>query len=255
MPWRKSKTDILADNRIIHKKTVHILVRRLGKDGFVLRRFEITLLAGLVLALLITPLTGFAKDSGHLRQGVVRLHILANSDSEADQQLKLAVRDRILAETDELFGNASSGTQALEAARQNLDRIVELAQQEITANGYSYPVLGKVTRLYFTTRVYDDVTLPAGDYDAVQLTIGEGKGHNWWCVMYPPMCIPAAQAKRDYPEEEEIRSLNTRPAYKMGFAVVELAEQVAHYFEREQKPEPQDTDEKQLDNSIILQYD
>ncbi len=211
------------------------------------------------MALLITPLTGFARDSDHLRQGVVRLHILANSDSRDDQQLKLAVRDKILAETDGLFLSAHNGGEALEAARDNMDEIVAIAQQELAAWGRSYQVRGQVARLYFTTRVYDDVTLPAGEYDAVQLTIGEGKGKNWWCVMYPPMCIPAALADQNEqaqpPEEAEIRNLNARPAYKMGFAVVELVEKAARYLAQEQEEKPVDSDKLALDFLDKLQYD
>ena len=145
---------------------------------------------GLVATLLISSAVSFAETCGPIRNGVLRLHILANSDSDEDQRLKLAVRDRVL--TLDLFssGHAASKEEAEQETASSLLEIEEAAREELRRQGCTDDVKAELVRMYFTTRVYENVTLPAGYYDAVRITIGEGAGHNWWCVLYPPLCIP-----------------------------------------------------------------
>ena len=124
-----------------------------------------------------------------LSESVVRLHILANSDSAADQALKLAVRDRILSEASYIFENTQDPKAALSAADQNSQLIRGIAEDEIRRQGYSYTASVKVGQFAFPTKVYGDIMLPAGKYNAVRIEIGSGSGKNWWCVMYPPLCF------------------------------------------------------------------
>ena len=131
-----------------------------------------------------------------LRQNVLRLHIIANSDSEADQALKLKVRDGILNASGDLFGTTDNIDFAIMTVENNLEELKGIASEIIEQNGFSYGVEAKVEKSYFKTREYDDFTLPAGEYDSLIITIGEGKGKNWWCVIflkfvYPPLWIEA----------------------------------------------------------------
>ena len=131
----------------------------------------------------------FGSECRDIRESVFRLHILANSDSSEDQQLKLKVRDRILAESEHLFSDNSDLEEAVESANSSLDFLESIAKDEIIRNGYDYDVSISVENTYFNTRTYGNITLPAGEYTALRIVIGEGAGHNWWCVMFPPICV------------------------------------------------------------------
>ena len=151
---------------------------------------ELSLLVGLLVALLWGMWS--VKEQQRLADKVVRLHILANSDSDADQALKLRVRDAVVEAAAGWLDSAADTGEALELARASLPRLEEVAQRTVTEAGYTYPVTVELCRMYFTTRQYDAVTLPAGTYEAVRVTIGAGAGRNWWCVVYPPLCAGAA---------------------------------------------------------------
>ena len=201
------------------------------KQGTI-RRLDAALGAGLLLAMLITPLAGFGQRCAQVRQEVLRLHILANSDSEADQALKLRVRDAVLEETGGLFAAAGTLEEAQAAALENLPAIEAAARRALAEAGSDAPVKAELTRMYFNTREYgEDTTLPAGEYQALRLSIGEARGRNWWCVMFPPLCVPAAEAavagQESKAVEEDIEALNQEPHYRLSFAVVEWLEELA----------------------------
>lgn len=139
---------------------------------------------------------------------VVRFHVLANSDSEADQALKLAVRDRILKEYGELLGRCESKQETLEALEEVQQEICETAVQAVAEQGASYPVRVCLVREPFPFKKYDDLIFPAGVYDALRIEIGEAEGQNWWCVLYPQMCFVDA-AWGHTTEESHIRLENT----------------------------------------------
>lgn len=166
------------------------------------------LLAGLIFTLFLSSAQAFADTCDPIREEVLRLHILADSDSEEDQQVKIAVRDKLLSlhlfDTD----GVNSRLEAEQAAQENLLTIKAAAQQEVYAQGHTDQVEAEIVRMYFSTRVYDTVTLPAGYYDAVRITIGSGEGHNWWCVLYPQMCYVDATWSEPT-EESHIRLQNT----------------------------------------------
>ncbi len=130
-----------------------------------------------------------ARTETALAHGIIRLHVRANSNSEEDQSLKLKVRDRILSESKAMAQNISDTESAQNVIIQNLDHLQAAAQNEIAKNGYDYPVNIRFGKSDFPTRIYGDMTLPAGAYEALIVEIGSGKGENWWCVMFPPLCF------------------------------------------------------------------
>lgn len=189
-----------------------------------MKRFDISLVIGLVFTICFTSFVSFARDCAEVRHGVIRLHVLANSNGEADQRLKLAVRDKILGETAEIFSLSTSKEQAEKAAREQLGLIERTARAEVLRQGYDYPVKAEFVYMFFETRTYDEATLPAGHYNAVRVSIGDAKGKNWWCVLFPPLCIPAASEK--LPIEEQIEQLGQQPRYVPKLALLELAESI-----------------------------
>lgn len=185
-----------------------------------MRRWEWAMLIGLIIAILLDGVTAFAGECTEIRQETLRLHILANSDSPEDQELKLQVRDALLAQWGELFTQPKTRQEARDLAKELLPQMEETAREVIREKGYQYPVRAYLTRMDFTTRTYPGFALPAGEYEAIRVEIGSAQGQNWWCVMFPPMCVPAAQSRQESPLEKEILSLGT-PAYEPRFALVE----------------------------------
>ncbi len=120
---------------------------------------------------------------------VVRFHVLANSDSEADQALKLQVRDRVGAYVSDLLKSVESRDETLGVIQEHLTDIESVAQQEILRQGYTYGVRASLETTEFPVKEYGKYHMPAGDYTALRVQIGEAKGQNWWCVMYPNMCF------------------------------------------------------------------
>lgn len=213
---------------------------------FFLKRFKTALGLGLLLAIVLTSsFSSFSAVCAEIRQDTLRLHILANSDTEADQQLKLAVRDAILAGTGDLFGAAASKQAAEQRVDANLDNIRRIAETVIRQQGYDYPVRVTRTNLYFATTRYPDtgLTMPAGRYDAVRVEIGRAEGKNWFCVLFPPLCVPAATAdaarEAAYTEEEQAV---TGGGYEVRFAVLEWLEQAKESLARATKKQENDAD-------------
>ena len=154
-----------------------------------LKRIEAALLCAVLVASLCS-VTSFASSCAQIRESVLRLHVLANSDSDADQALKLQVRDAVLEEGAHIFDGSLTAGEAEQAIEQALPQLERAARSEVMKRGYTYEVHITVSEEYFDTRTYEDeVTLPAGRYRAVRVIIGSGEGHNWWCVMYPNMCF------------------------------------------------------------------
>lgn len=175
----------------------------------------------------------FQTDCREISDEVFRLHILANSDSDADQSLKLKVRDRVLVYTQSLFEKAESKQEAETLISENLQAISNEALKEVRDNGYSYPVTAQITKMYFTTRHYESYTLPSGMYDALRITIGSGEGHNWWCVMYPSICISSEEmqdeaAKDTFSDSQYDIVKNEKYEYK--FKIVEIFEKICSCF-------------------------
>lgn len=155
---------------------------------------------------------------------VFRLHILANSDSAEDQQLKLGVRDYVLDKSANLFEDASSLDEAVDNANKNIDKLTEYAQQAVRSLGYDYPVTVNVDKEFFDTRTYDNFYMPAGVYNCLKIIIGEGKGHNWWCVMYPSVCLSGCTDDLDKALTKEEKDFITSNEFVPKFKIVEIYE-------------------------------
>lgn len=183
-----------------------------------------------IIFLLLWNISVFAYQCGEIRSDVLRLHILANSDSEEDQQLKLKVRDAILEEGFEIFDGSVTIENAVNKISPQMNRIKETAEKIIKENGFNYNVTVTLDEEFFSTRIYNDsVTLPAGKYLALKVIIGSGEGKNWWCVMFPALCLPAAETNQREEidkvlnsDEEEIILESSK--YAVKFKIVEIIE-------------------------------
>ena len=163
-----------------------------------LKVWEIALLIAVVVCLA----SGAAaiQSQEQLSEKVVRLHVLANSDSEEDQALKLTVRDAVLEEAEQLLKRTENRGEAEGLLRGQLLELEELANETVRNAGYEYPVTVKLEEVEFPTRTYEGFSLPAGEYLALRVLIGEAAGRNWWCVVFPPLCTVAAA---EFPEVAE----------------------------------------------------
>ena len=191
-----------------------------------IKRIELSVIIALV-ATFVFSVAGFGAECNSVRNDVLRLHILANSDSEADQAVKLLVRDALLESGSELFSGVADKETAAVILEKERDKIITVAESVLRENGFSYSVDVKLVTEYFTTRVYDDFTMPAGEYLALKIILGEGAGHNWWCVMFPPLCLPAATEKCDidaFFSENGADIIESSPEYEIRFKIVEVFE-------------------------------
>lgn len=184
-------------------------------------------LCALLVVVSITPTITMSES---ISQKVFRLHILANSDSDEDQQLKLKVRDKILQESEKMFSSCNSVDEAINISRESIDKLKNISRQVIAYYNYDYDVRAYVTKEYFETREYDNFTLPAGIYDCLKIEIGQGKGHNWWCVMYPSVCISGCTDDFDSTLTEDEKRLIESDNYVIKFKVVEIYEKIKSKF-------------------------
>ena len=127
--------------------------------------------------------------SANLSDSVFRLHIIANSDSKEDQDLKYIVRDNLIQYMNKLCENCSSKTEVIEIAKNNIYNFKQIAEDTIKEHGFSYDVNVEIGNFEFPTKSYGDISFPAGYYDALKVKIGNSSGQNWWCVMFPPLCF------------------------------------------------------------------
>lgn len=127
--------------------------------------------------------------SSNLSDSVFRLHIIANSDSSADQELKLKVRDNIINYMNTLTSSSSDKKDVISMVNNHLDSFKEIALNTIKGNGYNYDVNIEIGNFHFPTKSYGDISFPAGNYDALKIEIGDAIGQNWWCVLFPPLCF------------------------------------------------------------------
>ncbi|MBR5246390.1 MAG: stage II sporulation protein R [Clostridia bacterium] len=177
---------------------------------------------------------GFSQQCDDIRNKVLRMHVIANSDENYDQKLKLKVRDAVLNEGGELFDGSLTADDAEEKIKPNIKRLEDVAIDTVRREGYDYDVRIYVVDEFFKTRVYENsVTLPAGEYTAIKVVIGEGKGENWWCVMFPPMCLPSASENtqiNDVLNEEEIEIVSDYKRYTFKFKFLEIYKELTKKF-------------------------
>lgn len=183
------------------------------------RKYIICILVGVAISALATAGLVKAKEirvQEKMAEEVFRFHVLANSDSEEDQTLKLEVKEAVLAFMKEELPSSDSVTETKEWAKNNLEEITQVAEQIIGEEGYDYSVKAKVTTCYFPEKTYGDVTFPSGEYEALRIEIGEAKGQNWWCVLYPNLCfIDAVHAVVPEEGKEELKEVLDEEAYEM----------------------------------------
>lgn len=193
-----------------------------------IRMIEISVALGLVLTLLFSVVS-FGLTCNNIRSEVVRLHILANSDSDIDQNIKLIVRDKLLQSGNELF----SGNMAVETAygilSDNRDTVEAYINNILIEEGFNYTSNVYLVKEYYPTRSYETFTLPAGEYLSLKIILGNGEGHNWWCVMFPPLCLPAASQNTDLNavfNDECVEIIKYSDKYEIRFKIVEIFERI-----------------------------
>lgn len=153
-----------------------------------LHHWELALLLGVAVAAMLGAWLNVQQSD--LADKVIRLHVIANSDSPADQALKLEVRDRILSEAGDLFSQGLSRDEAEKAITERLGDLATAGADVVGEEGYGYAVAASLEQdVWFPTKEYTDFALPAGDYTALRVVIGDGGGKNWWCVVFPPLCL------------------------------------------------------------------
>ena len=190
-----------------------------------MRKILLPTICILLSAMLIAIIPTDAEAA--IYEDTVRLHILAPSDSAEDQSLKLKIRDRVL----EKYSSVLAASKSTEDAK----RTVRLKEEEIAADcrtwileeGFDYPVSANLTYEWYETREYSDFILPAGEYASLKIVIGEGEGQNWWCVMYPPLCLDAAVARTDTGYTDEEYKLISKSGYRVKFKLLEVVSSIA----------------------------
>ena len=181
-----------------------------------------------VIVLSVLPVNGEEK----IYSDLVRLHVIANSDSDEDQALKLRVRDAVLSEACALdMGADKESAQAALSA--NRERLCAAARRTVEAEGYTYDVSVELGSEKYPERTYEDFVLPAGTYTSLRVIIGEGDGHNWWCVLYPPLCTSTAEEREETFitagfTDEQYKAITDggKTKYKVKFKIVEILEEI-----------------------------
>lgn len=193
-------------------------------------RLLIAMITGLIFTLSVSfsDLMDFEKNLREIENNVLRLHIIANSDSEKDQSLKLIVRDGILSEYSDVFKNSDGIDEIVTTAKEHLSEIEATAEKIIRENGFFYDVSCEVVKMDFDKKEYENFTMPKGFYNALRIKIGKAEGKNWWCVMYPPLCIPATAETdlSEYLTKEEIDIITNPKRYEVRFKCVEICEKI-----------------------------
>lgn len=195
-----------------------------------IRRIELSLLCGFLITVVLS-VTSFASACADIRQDVLRMHVIANSDSEADQTVKLQVRDAVLEAGETLFDGSLTAADAGQILQEDVDALEHAANRVLAENGFAYSAQVEIGKDFFATRTYDGTaTLPAGEYMAVRVILGAGQGQNWWCVMFPPMCLPAAESEaqlEDVLTDREEKIVESNPKYEARFKIVEFFEKLS----------------------------
>lgn len=180
----------------------------------------------LIFTLLFGSLSYTNDASNDISTKVLRMHVLANSNSINDQRLKIAVKNNILKSTQKLFTDCDNLEESIEIAQSNTELIKASAQEMIKKYNKNYDVKVYVDNEFFDVREYKDFTLPSGNYNTVKVVIGEGKGKNWWCVMYPAVCISACSDDFDKALTKEEKKLITSKKYIPKFKILEIINKI-----------------------------
>ncbi len=175
--------------------------------------------------------TYFTASAETVKEDVVRLHIIANSNSKADQEVKLKVRDALLETNASILSDNVTKENAKEHFEISKDILFKTAKETLKENGFNYNIKITLQEEYFSTRSYGNLTFPAGQYTALKVILGEGEGKNWWCVMFPPLCVPAANGietnenTADYLTDSGEKIVNGGDKYVVKFKFLEIYEE------------------------------
>lgn len=196
-------------------------------------KYSLFLMFLLGIYIYISAISYVGAVSESLEDSLFRLHVIANSDSEEDQNLKYIVRDNLIEYMNYISEDVTTKEDALKIAQEHLDDFYKIAIGTIVANGYDYDVTVEIGNFDFPTKSYGDISVPAGEYDALRVKIGEANGQNWWCVMFPPLCFVNVSSgvvpeeskdilKNELSDEEySIISSNNKDV-KFKFKIIEL---------------------------------
>jgi len=189
-----------------------------------MRRFIVIFSVLAILTVLILPVNG----EHEIYEQTIRLHVVANSDTQADQTLKLEIRDEILLDVADYLTDCNTKYEAEQILAKQQRQLKETAERVITEQGYDYAVDVVMGEEYYPTREYESVSLPAGKYYSVRVNIGEAVGQNWWCVLFPPLCVGSATAKAEMvaagftPDQIRVLTETDNPRYVLKFKVLEF---------------------------------
>lgn len=197
-------------------------------------KYSLILIILLGIYIFISAFSYVTSVSSELEDSLFRLHVIANSDSKEDQDLKYIVRDKLIQYMNSISLNANNKEEAMKIAKEHINDFEQIAKQTIIDNGYDYDVEVEIGNFSFPTKTYGDISIPAGLYDALRVKIGEASGQNWWCVMFPPLCfvnvssgiVPDDSKKvleNELSEEEySIISDTNSKEVKLKFKIIEL---------------------------------
>jgi stage II sporulation protein R len=200
-----------------------------------LKRWEVILLATLAAAMLCGGLLSLRQ--AQLASRLVRLHVVANSDSDADQTLKLAVRDAVLAQASACLEGVENAEEAVQRLDDSLETLAQAGQVVVEQQGFDYPVTAQLETTHFPTKTYGDFSLPAGEYQALRIVIGSGAGHNWWCVVFPTLCVSASADWQDtavsggLTESDVALMEGAEEGYVLRFKCLELWDQLLNFWQ------------------------
>ena len=196
-----------------------------------LKRWELALLFGLLVALAAG--SWLSREQADLADQVIRFHVIANSDSAADQELKLAVRDRVLEQARAIYPERATLEEARKALEDNLTVLAAAGQAVTEEWGAECSVTASLEECWFPTKQYGELALPAGEYTALRVVIGAGEGANWWCVAFPPLCLGAAEATAEaaaWFTPEQTALITGADGYVLKFKGMELLGQLRGLF-------------------------
>lgn len=195
-------------------------------------KLEIAALFAFIICVLASAYNLDCECEG-IRRGVLRLHVIAASDSKEDQQIKLELRDRLLVKGSEIFSSSETKNEAEKKIADNLALLQKETDSFLKSRSYPHKAEVRLEKSYFPTRQYESFTLPAGYYDALKVIIGKGEGKNWWCVMFPAMCLPAAQKNEsgfDGILTEKQQEIISGRKYEVRLWIVEKWQELNNYL-------------------------
>ena len=204
-----------------------------------LKKSIILLCLAVAFSLLVTHFISLHQMQQQVADKVIRFHVLANSDSSDDQELKLAVRDQVGVYVGEQLEDVTTLEEGREVIAQHLEEIEDCASQVIKEQGYDYAVSASLENCYFPIKAYGDAIFPPGEYQALRVVIGEGEGKNWWCVLYPNLCFSGSlyQIDEEISTEElqkvlspqEYKMIMESKEYEVGFRFQEIFQEIFSY--------------------------